>query len=480
MDNGSDKWFRWSINTFVFLVCFQFGMLLYFKSLFYQAEQQLKDNEVKVPFTCTDFHDEESYWRLPASTSEINYICQDKFCPDSFWKNETDQSESLQIVSIKQAIPGEKSDGRLAHLPFVDVKVYQSDKPIVLVLVAHKMMLWNLHIDKNSKLKEVILVGPELVWVEGLPKKPEDAAAAADFKDVKLTYFPKETICSYPTGWEELKNPENQFRRLYRALYEYTGLTISGFQGKDLAREVRVPFRSPLLEDRLRTNEEKQRQLSSESTGGMPSLGVQYQRHGKSLKSDSFHYLVDGKIVKVKLPEAVVDGHFDSASKQLFVISNHRFGTWDWEKEKFTNLPLPLAIPEMHWPTAMAHNPLTNEIYVYNDDRGGEINAFSITEKKWKTLAQKVGYTFVALHFDKQNQMILGTRATGQKIDELVKFNHKGEVVERFTLPKALDFSKNRWKAHIISDQSDYWLKVTHPAHPGGDIYPLSQTGQAM
>lgn len=465
--NNSDNWFRWSINTFVFLICFQFGMLIYLKNVFYQAERELKKNEAAVPFTCQDFNDDSSYWRVPASTSEINFTCLEKFCPDSYWKGDAQQSENLQVVSVKQAIRGEKSDGRLEYLPFVNVKVYPTEKPVVLALVSHEMMLWNLQFDKKSTVKEVLLIGPEIVWVEGLPK------------DVKITYFPKEKICSYPTGWEEFKNPENEFRRLHRALYQYTGLTIDSFQGKELAREFRIPFRSPLLEDRVRAL--GTRGLSSEtSTGGISALGVQYQRAGKTLKADSFHFINEGKITKVSVPDTVVEGFYEASTKQLFVINNHRFGTWNWEEKKFTPLPLPLELPEMHWPTTMAHNSVTNEVYVYNDDRGGEILAYTIADKKWRVIASKVGYTFVAFYFDKQNQLILGTRMAGQKIAELVKFNSKGEVVDRYSLPKALDFSKNRWKAHIITDQTDYWLKVNHPAHPGGDIYPLSPLGQAM
>jgi hypothetical protein len=456
----SDKWFRWSLNLFVFLMCFQLGMLLFLKSLFYSAEKKLKDNEAKVSFNCGDFNNEEAYWNIPESETSLSGPCLDFFCPDSFWKNPEPQDEDFHVIAIKKAQPSYREKGKSENGYFVDVKVTTSEKPMTLALISQSMMQWNLKVAEESNLKEVLIIGSDLVWVEGLPA------------DVKLTYFTKEQICAFPTAWEEIKNPENEFRRAMSAMVEYTGKKPTSFQGKQVAKEFRIPFHSALMtENKTKTS---QRNIASQEINKL-TLGMKWLREEKNLKAQFFEYNKNGKIEKIEVPEKTMDAFYEVAKKEIYIIKNYQFGQWDSQNKKFTAMHLPLEMPAMYWPTNMTFNSLKSELYIYNEDRGGEILSFNVVTKKWKRFAQKVGYSLVALYFDNEEQTLYGSQFQGRQIDSMLKFNQKGQTIGKVNFVKPLDFSKNRWKAQMINAQNEIWLKLTHPANPNGDVYPLSQ-----
>lgn len=453
--NRSDLWFRWSFNAFIFLMCFQLGMLLFLKSLYYKAEQKLKNNEAQVAFQCGDFDKEEAYWVIPSSKKEFSSLCGDSFCPDSYWLNKQEQTEDLHVISIVRPQPTRNVDGKVQYGHYVDVKVKPSAKPQTLVLVSQSMMQWNLRPEKNAKIKEVLVIGSELVWVDGLPE------------ETKMTYFSKEQICAYPYALNEIANPENQFRRLFMALKSYTKQEITSFQGKEVGQEIRIPLQSPLLKE-----VEAERTVASVTK---LSLGIHWKREDKRLVAESFHFLKDGKRKKVEIPAASTHGFYDEDSDQLFLINAFRFGRWDWKQKQFHPIHVSLKMPALYWPAAMAYDADSNEVYLYNDDRGGELYSYNIKNQKWNMTAHSLGYSFMALTFDKKKKALYGTRLQGDKLIELVEVGSQGEQ-KKVTLSKPLDFSKNLWRLQLVSDVEEMWLKVVHPAHPGGDVYPLSQS----
>lgn len=463
---GSDKWFRWTFNIFIFLMCFQFGMLLFLKSLFYKAERRLKDNTAEVAFSCKDFNGEKAYWQIPESESKLQSVCLDTFCPDSFWSRTTAQQPTdLNILAVQKAQPSLRKEGQVEIGHFVNVKVGESSKPQVLALVSQSLMQWNLEVNADSQLQEVMIIGPELVWIEGIPE------------NVKLTYFSPEQICAYPVAWEEQKNSENQFRRLSMALKEYSGLELTSFQGKEVGRRFYVPFQSPLLD--------KERSLASTEVAPVSivskkrdifSLGIQWQRDKRRLQAQSFQFLRNGDRQRVSVPKKTRSALFHPEESKVFIISNHQFGVWDWETKKFEVLRQPLSMTAMRWPTLMTHDPTSGEVYIYNEDRGGELFTYQPKTGAWAKRDQQVGYSLVALDFEKKNKTLIGTRMQNQKISKLVKINAtSGQVIEEVAMSKSFEFLKSLWRADIISDNTEYWLKLAHPAHPGGDIYPLSQ-----
>lgn len=497
--NGSDKWFHWSFNLFLFLMCFQLGGLLFLKGVIYQAEMRMKNVEADTNFKCGDFNNDESFWDLKQNSTVLNKTCLDSHCPDSFWKNNEEQEELLEVVSAEVARPTTYINGEKNLGYFVDVKLRDPGKDMRLVLVSQQMVQWNIKfptphppvgalvedgefdlnkvtaiVDNHSwpltkelqkienHLKEIIIVSPEIVWLEGAPE------------NVKITYLSPKQLCAYPIAWEEKQNPSNEFRRFFRALKEYTGLNITSFQGKKVARQFRLPFRSPLLEVNSGLIA---RQLSSEAKD---ELGLKWERKDQVLKATQFEYMNKGQKVTSDVPAKTTQAYFEVATGKTYLINKHRFGVWDPEKKKFQPLHLPLKLPDMHWPTSMTFNPLNSEIYIYNDERGGELFSYNVVTEKWRLLAQKVGYSLVALHFDHNEQRLYGTRLKGPRISELVVMDPQGKVLQKTALAKPLDFAKNRWKAQIVSRDKEFWLKIYHPASPQGEFHSLSEVKQAM
>lgn len=474
--NSSDKWFRWCFNVFIFLLCAQLGLILTLKSAYMRAEKRMKNSEAKVEFQCGDFNKEENFWELAKNQFGPIKSCLDVDCPDSLWVSAEDEEVDLHILSVERARPTQWVDGNVEYGHFVEVDTRSAKKPYILVLVSQNLMQWTFkpHEEKNKNedlvtqekqglkpdpfLKEIIVVGPELIWLEGL------------HNDTKITYFNRDQICAYPTAWEEIKNPDNQFRRLFSALKEYTGYSVKSFQGKTIGRQFKVPFRKLLAMERSRMQSgEGSRTLASAKI----NQGMQWKREGKTLIPKSFKFLQGGEKKSLKVPTKTKQAYFEQGSQILYLINNHQVGTWDEEKKKFQAMHLPLNLPALYWPTSMTFNPLTSELLVYNDDRGGEIFAYNVVTQEWRIYAEKVGYSLMALLFHTEKEELMGIQYFANKLVKIIRFDKQGKRLEDKPLAHPVDFSKRLWRAELSEEKSSLWLKVTHPAHPGGDVHPL-------
>lgn len=456
--SGSEKWFRWCFNLFIFLMCAQMGLLITLKSAYMKAESRLKENQAQVDFKCGDFQKDETYWNLPQNTYGLVPNCMDVDCPDSLWVNNKEEETELHVVSVSKARPTQMVDGEVEYGHFVDLKIQESQKPTILVLVSQGLMQWNFNPDEKEdlkipNLKEVIVVGPELVWLQGLDK------------DTKITYFDREQLCAFPTAWEEIKNPQNQFRRLFQALKTYTGLEVKSFQGKDVGREFRIPFR------KLLAIEKEQLQKRERNIASSEGLGLQWVRQGAQLQAQEYKFKRGGQVETIPVQPETRHAYLEMGNNTLFVIQNHKFGTWDWEKKEFKALHLPLKLPPMYWPTALTFNPMTSEIMVYNEDRGGEIFAYNVITGEWRQFAIKVGYSLMAMHFDTESEQLLGAQYFGRKISKIVRFNREGQSTGAVSLDQPVDFAKTQWKAQMSVSNEQLELEVSNPARPGGEIY---------
>ena len=454
--NRLDQWFRWCFNFFVFLLCFQLGMLLFLKSLYYKAEQKLKESEAPVSFACGDFDSEESYWKIKPSLVPLAKACSEKECPESLWVGETkNQEKELHVLSVERPQPTRRENGKTVYGHFVDVEVQKTEKPVTLVLINQSLMQWNIKAAEDANIEKVIVASPEIVWVDGLKE------------DIPLVYFPREKLCAYPKSWKELDNPENEYRRLARALQEYTGLEIDSFQGRSVGQYFRLPVST-------RTEEPARRQVSSNHVSPL-SLGLQWQRKEKSIvaKDFRFHNHSDREVQKIEVPEKTQSAVFDDKEERIYLIKAFRFGVWDWDSSQFKAIHLPLKFPSMNWPTSMAFDSQSRKIYIYNEERGGEIYIYDTGSRQWSYRNKPVGYSLSALTFVPKDKKVYGARVQGNKVVEVVKLDSEGKPQEQVSLEKPLDYSKTLWRMQLVADPNQLWLKVVHPAHPGGDVYPL-------
>ncbi len=457
-----NKYFRWCLCLFVFFLGLQLALFWFLKRAFHQAEQRLEDNKAEVSFLCGDFRGGESYWEV--HKNQDTFQCQGLHCPESYWQNKKTGEGELHVLSVQRARPNRYTEKGLEPGHFVDVKVDSSNKPTTLALISQSLMLWNLQVSPGSSLKEVLVIGPEVVWVKGLPE------------NTKLSFFSKNQICSFPTAWEDIENPDNQFRRLFRALYQYTGLEISSFQGRKVGWEMRVPFKE--FTEPEPAKDSGSRKISSHENPGRLKSGIQWIRNKSQLQASKFHWVKGNQVRDISLPPKVTEALYENQSDQLFVIQKYRFGTWNEKSKRFSSMAPPLTMGALNWPRALAFNPLKNEIYIYNDDRGGEIFSYNVATGKWDLFSTGVGYSLVALYFDKNKKQLYGTRFRGKRIFGLTIINEQGQVMENRSLERVLDFSKNRWRAQMTTGQGEkLWLKVTRPVRPEGEIHGIGWSG---
>lgn len=499
--NQSDRLFRWAFNVFIFLMCANLGMVIALKSIYFQAEKRMKEDAAKVDFVCGDYDNSDSFWPVNNSERKLSENCEGKHCPQSLWYKTQEQDQDLQVVAVQKPRPSQVIDGKLTPGHYVNLDLLLTDRPLTLVLVSQKMLQWNLNViepdqtmieqtpvsdldffssllitpefhiaaaDMEKKaqdlLKEVIVVGPELVWLEGLPE------------NTKVTYFNNDQICAYPTAWEESKNPGNEFRRLFKALNTYTGLAVTHFQGKKVGRYMRTPYDGPQVE----VDTQSTRSISSKEVSQAKELGMSWQRQGKSLIASKLKYRNKGELQQVELPQGTQHALFDEGSDKLFVIRHHQFGTWNDQTKKFEALHVPLNMPAMYWPSAMTFNPLRSEIFIYNDDRGGELFVYNVVNKTWRKLAGRFGYSLISLYFDSEKESLFGSRYQGQKIHEVVEYDAQGNLKTRTSLDQPLDFMKTHWHAQIVSGNDKLFLKVIHPADPEGEMHAIGTSSSKL
>src|SRR5690606_9222642 len=122
------------------------------------------------------------------------------------------------------------------------------------------------------------------------------------------------------------------------------------------------------------------------------------------------HFIKNGERKKVEIPQGSTHGFYDEESDQLFLINAYQFGRWDWKKKQFHPIHVSLKMPALYWPVAMAYDGESKNVYIYNDDRGGELYLFNVKNQKWKRVSQDIGYSFMALTFDKKKKSLFGTR----------------------------------------------------------------------
>ena len=215
------------------------------------------------------------------------------------------------------------------------------------------------------------------------------------------------------------------------------------------------------------------RKISSHKDPGHLKFGVQWVRNKNRLQASKFHWVKGNQVRDISLPPKVTEALYENQSDQLFVINKDRFGTWDEKSKGFSLRAPPLIMGALNWPRALAFNSLKNEIYIYNDDRGGEIFSYNVTTGTWNLFSTGVGYSLVALYFDKNKKQLYGTRFRGGKIFGLMIMDEQGRVMENGTLKRVLDFSKNRWQAQMKVQDKNIWLKVARPARPEGEIHRM-------
>ena len=196
------------------MVGIQASLLFVMKNMKDQAQMRLVENKTELDIECgKDTFSEENYWNPLALEANMVKPCEDEPCSKSsiYWRDQNHEKR-LHVISAKTAPPilwNNRNDSGGT----IKVKVPASEKPQILALVSQNMHEWRLLIDKKANLEKIIVATPTVVWLDGVPE------------GTKIEYLPKDKMCSYPHAWEEIQNPDNQFRTLVGALKRISGRT---------------------------------------------------------------------------------------------------------------------------------------------------------------------------------------------------------------------------------------------------------------
>jgi hypothetical protein len=440
---------RFLVGILLFLVCIQASLLFVMKNMKDQAQVRLVENETTVEMECgKESFSEENYWDPLAHDYNFVKTCQDMDCEKSslYWQDNTSQ-KNLHVVSVKSA-PTMKWNEQDAG-GTIKVRVTASKKPQVLALVSQTMHEWKLIVDKDANLEKIIVATPTIVWLDGVPEK------------TKIEYLPKDKMCSYPYAWEEVHNPDNQFRILIGALKKITGVFPSSFQGGTIGKEFVLPKSEELL----------RRSIASIEGTKAPSFAskVSWVRNDDRVVAQKVEETIGAEKTLVELPEKT-EAVALASQGTLFISSNYYLQAWNSDSGKFETVHAPLTMSAVEDVTAIApdkSNPYG--VFVFNERHGGELYYYDHKKTDWTLVKSGIPAQLRALYYDSEEQKIYGLVGRGQNFTDIYMLSRDGAQFEKKPLVAKIPFDPIRWRWELAKPDGSLTLLMHTPLEPQGE-----------
>lgn len=418
---------------------------------------RLVENETQVDLQCgKESFSEEKYWDPLAREYNAIKTCSGWDCDKSAltW-NTSSNEKNLHVVSVRTAQPVQfnKQDAGGA----IVVNVPASEKPQILALSSQSMHDWRLIVDKNAKLEKIIVATPTVVWIDGAP----DSA--------KIEYLPKEKMCAYPYAWEEVHNPDNEFRIYISALKKITGQWPSSFQGAIIGKEFVLPKPLDLGRRSIAS-------IDDRKPAPWVNSAVVWKRTDDRVVAQQALLLTKDKSV-VELPERtdVVAG--------AFILRKQRLHVWNSEKTSFVPVVVPLQLPAIDAVTAIATDgENVSRVFVFNEGNGGEVYVYDHSVQKWSLLKDGIASAVRALHYSVKDKKLYGLVSRGRQFTDVLEFTCDDGAVEscgklsahKQSLVSSIPFDPVRWKWQFVQREGDLTLVLHTPLEPNGEVHPLS------
>ncbi|MBY0386152.1 hypothetical protein K2X05_13415 [bacterium] len=441
------------VGMLLSLVLLQAGLLFFMKNMEDQAQYRLVKNTSSVDVKCGEnVFSEEQYWSLSEQATSQSF-CEGSDCLYSHisWPR-SEQEKDLQVIAVQSAPPfrwGQMEEGGV-----VRVRVKATEKPQVLALVSRQRLEWSFQVDKGAKIEKVIVATPQVVWLQGLPPQ------------TVIEYLPKEKMCSYPYAWEEAFNPDNEFRILSSVLKKITSLDVTTFQGAVMGKEFRLPMFDKVRGlASLESSVAKPAEAAIIATPSLPTLT--WARHEanvvpKKMIFDSQEIIFPAKTQQVQAIE-----------NQLFILRNYLLWRWDADKKDFVRMHLPQTLPYAQYMKTMTVSASQKVLFVYNDERGGEMYRYDVVSKQWSLLNAGYAYNVEALYFDEQAQSLRAVTSRGPHLTQFLKMDAKAKVQEALPLKTKISFDKKHWKWQLEKQKDLYLMRLHQAVQPQGQIVAL-------
>ena len=114
--------------------------------------------------------------------------------------------------------------------------------------------------------------------------------------------------------------------------------------------------------------------------------------------------------------------------KHLFILKNYLLWQWDAEKKDFVRMYMPKNMPYAQYIKTATVSPLQKALYVYNDERGGEMYRYDVTTGEWMALHAGYAFNLEALYFDDEMHALRAVSSRGLHLTQFLKMDHKGKV----------------------------------------------------
>lgn len=441
---------RMLVGMLLSLVLLQAGLLFFMKNMEDQAQFRLVQNTTKTDLTCGEnLFSESMYWNLLDMNTTSYSSCEESDCAFSHmsWKRD-EQDKELHVISV-QAAPAFRW-GEMDQGGSVRVNIKKGAKPQVISLISQERLEWAFKVEKGAIIEKVVVATPNTVWLKDLPV------------GVQIEYLPKEKMCSYPFTWEEAFNQDNEFRILSSSLEKITGLKIDSFQGARVGKEFRIPMF------------EQSRRLASVESSKEDVAPIAPDRDIVWDRQDG--YVVARKVVmsdktEVSLPEKTQQ--VLKTKDQIFIVKDFLLWRWSPQNAKFEPLREPLSMPQVREVRSIAWDSGTQNLYVYNDDRGGELYKVTAENDQWTLLSSGYNYNIQSLFFDEQEKSLVAVASRGIYFTKLLKMDLQGKIQNALDLKSKVSFDQKRWKWLLAKKDSAYWVEFHQSLYPQGHSVPL-------
>lgn len=447
MRNGR-SWIKNFIYFYLFFLCFHVGILIAYNGLIWKTEKYLKDHIPQNNLYCGKFDLDESFWPINERQYTISKSkeCVSEECAAYLYSNNSAANVEAKVYVV--SVEGHPVDIYQPVELELDIKT-----PINLVLVSKKIVGWNIKVKDFKLIKKVVAISPQLVWLNNLPQ------------DIPFEYLSGEQICDHAWSGLEIQNPKNEFRKMLMSIREQLGQSESFFWGKRHAEKIYIsesnfPIISP------------EREVAQTNLKDLAVEGIKWSRFQQKMRAMSFRFKNQNsnEWKEVSIPEDTRQAFRDDAG-QVFILKNFEFGTWDIEQKKFTPKSFQSLENPIYWPSAVAWDEESKNVFLFNNERGGEI--YSFKKGTWRLIKGELNKNIVAIAVDSKNKWLYGVTAKQKRINKIFRFNMSGEVTAEYEITSNIAYDQITWRNQLEIIDSKLYLKVHNPAHPGGDVHEL-------
>lgn len=138
------------------------------------------------------------------------------------------------------------------------------------------------------------------------------------------------------------------------------------------------------------------------------------------------------------------------------------------DKKEFVKMYLPSTLQQAQYIKAAAWSDSQKALFIYNDERGGEMYKWDLAKDEWTALSSGYPFNLEALYYDEQEQSLRAVASRGPHITQFLKLDQKAKVKEVLPLKSKIAFDKKNWKWELQKNKDVYSMRFYQAVSPQG------------